>query len=171
MPECRISSSDLPQIPDFIPAELEIDKATGLHMTGDVQLINIETYHLSITGLVEKPLQLTYDQLHCMPTEQAAPALICPGAFIDQAMWSGIPFSYLLALSEVQEDATILRLISADGYSIVVSLSEAVEEGNFLALAVNGEPLPVLHGFPARAVFSNLYGSNWVKWVTEIRVE
>jgi sulfite oxidase len=42
---------------------------------------------------------------------------------------------------------------------------------NFLAYEMNGQPLPVLHGFPLRAVFPGVVGNKWVKWLLEIRVE
>ena len=77
----------------------------------------------------------------------------------------------MLTLAEVRRDAQSVELIGADGYSSVVTLAEALADDNFLAYEWAGKPVPVLHGFPVRAVFPRLAGSNWVKWVTEIQVK
>jgi DMSO/TMAO reductase YedYZ molybdopterin-dependent catalytic subunit len=71
----------------------------------------------------------------------------------------------------VREDADGLRLIGADGYGSFVRLEETSGDNNILAYEWEGEPLPILHGFPVRAVFPELNGNRWVKWLIEIRVE
>ena len=60
---------------------------------------------------------------------------------------------------------------AADGYSITLSLDEALKPENFLAYEWMGQPLPVLHGFPVRAVIPGRDGNAWVKWLLEIVVE
>ena len=64
-----------------------------------------------------------------------------------------------------------IRLVSADGYSASVSLEEALSEKSFLAYELEGKPIPVLHGFPVRAIFPELSGNRWVKWLVKIEVE
>jgi DMSO/TMAO reductase YedYZ molybdopterin-dependent catalytic subunit len=76
----------------------------------------------------------------------------------------------VLELADLQEGAKGLRLKSADGYSSSVSLSEALSEQNFLAYEWEGEPVPILHGFPVRAIFPELLGNKWVKWLVKIEV-
>jgi len=63
------------------PGYTHLDPSTGLHVTGKMQLLDLATYHLRVTGLVERPLELTYDQIRCLPKVQASPLLICPGFF------------------------------------------------------------------------------------------
>ena len=60
--------------------------------------------------------------------------------------------------------------MSADGYSTNVTLAQASSPTAFLAYELEGRVLPVLHGFPLRAVFPALDGNNWAKWLVEIRV-
>ena len=62
-----------------------------------------------------------------------------------------------------------IKLRSADGYAITVEWDE-IPEDSFLAYEWEGEPLPILHGFPVRAVFPESYGNKWVKWLIEIEV-
>jgi DMSO/TMAO reductase YedYZ molybdopterin-dependent catalytic subunit len=62
-------------------------------------------------------------------------------------------------------------MISADGYWVFLSLEDALRRDSFLAYELMGEPLPVLHGFPLRAVIPAKNGNLWVKWLQEIVVE
>jgi DMSO/TMAO reductase YedYZ molybdopterin-dependent catalytic subunit len=152
------------------PLPNELDPETGLHMTGKPQLIDLETYRLEVTGLVDNSLSLTYDELRCMPKVTSNPYLTCPGVFTDYASWTGVPIKDILELANVQAGATTLTLVSADGYTVKLPLETASAEKNFLAYEVDGKTLPVLHGFPLRAVFPSMWGSYWLKWLVEIRI-
>ena len=77
----------------------------------------------------------------------------------------------ILDRAQVQGDATGLWLVGADGYRAFVRLEEARAEDSILAYEWEGEPLPILHGFPVRAVFPPLQGNRWVKWLIKIQVE
>ncbi|MEM5773847.1 MAG: molybdopterin-dependent oxidoreductase [Anaerolineaceae bacterium] len=147
------------------------DKSIGLHVTGRAQEIDPQSYRLKVTGLVEQPLELTLDELRCMPRVSGDPLLVCEGYFTDQADWTGVSMKQVLDLAGLQPEATSITLVSADGYLVTLSMLEALNEGNILAYEVNGQTLPVLHGFPLRAVLPMTNGNNWVKWLVEIRVE
>jgi DMSO/TMAO reductase YedYZ molybdopterin-dependent catalytic subunit len=139
-------------------------------MTGTVPEIDFENYRLDVVGKVDNPLSLSYDALRCMPKIETLCTLVCPGFFADEATWGGASLEYVLSLARVQEGATGLRLISADGYASVVYLADLQGGDNFLAYEWEGEPLPIVHGFPVRAVFPALNGNEWVKWLVEIEV-
>jgi DMSO/TMAO reductase YedYZ molybdopterin-dependent catalytic subunit len=160
-----------PTLPATIPGYTQLDPSTGLHMTGTFQEISLADYHLKISGLVDNPLSLSYDELRCLPKMTAKPVLICRGYFEDVATWSGVPLSYLLGLAGVQKSARELILVSADGYAAYLSMQDALREDNFLAYEWEGQPLPILHGFPVRAVLPSQQGSAWVKWLVEIRIQ
>jgi DMSO/TMAO reductase YedYZ molybdopterin-dependent catalytic subunit len=148
----------------------EFDSENRLHVTGLSQWIELATYRLKVTGLVDHPLSLTYDELRCMPNVTDNPALVCPGVFTDYASWTGVPIRDVLELAGVQSEATSVTLISADGYQVELPLETARAERNFLAYQVNGKPLPIQHGFPLRAVFPEMWGSYWLKWLVEIQI-
>jgi sulfoxide reductase catalytic subunit YedY len=167
---CALEPIVVPTMPDEIPGYTQKDPATGLHMTGTAQEIDLQSYRLEVTGKVNHPLSLRYDDLRCMPKIEARPTLICPGFFEDIATWTGVPLKHVLELAEVREGSSNVRLKSVDGYSTTVSLSEALAEENFLAYELEGEPVPILHGFPIRAIFPELQGNKWVKWLVTIEV-
>jgi DMSO/TMAO reductase YedYZ molybdopterin-dependent catalytic subunit len=167
---CILSPVAVPTAPAETPGYAEIDPATGLHFTGNVQTIDLASYRLEVTGKVNHPLALSYDDLRCMPRVEARPTLVCPEVFTDTATWAGVSLQYILKLADMQPGATRVRLISADGYPASVSKIEALYGDAFLAYEWEGEPLPILHGFPLRAVFPELYGDVWVKWLAKIEV-
>jgi DMSO/TMAO reductase YedYZ molybdopterin-dependent catalytic subunit len=153
------------------PGYAELDETTGLHMTGTATEIDVETYRLEISGQVARPLSLSYDDLRCLPRVERRCLLVCPGFFQDEATWAGTPIREVLELAQVETGATGLRLVGADGYSAFVRLEQARAEDSMLAYEWEGEPLPILHGFPVRAVFPELNGNNWVKWLIKIEIE
>jgi len=61
-------------------------------------------------------------------------------------------------------------MISADGYQADISLGVAMDQESFLAYELEGQPLPILHGFPLRAVIPSREGLYWVKWLVELKV-
>lgn len=169
--DCTPAPVTQPVMPESIPGYTEIDPLTGLHMTGTPTLIDLAGWRLEVTGKVDRPLSLTYDELRCLSRVEAAPELVCPGYFVDHATWAGAPLSEVLALAGVQQGARVIRLIAADGYSRRIGLNDEVLATGFLAYELEGEALPVLHGFPVRAVFPGEEGNTWVKWLVGIEVE
>ena len=121
-----------------------------------------------MTGTVDHPLSLTLDDLRCMRKVSRRCTLVCPGFFEDDATWAGVPLADVLELAGMQPDTAGLRLVSADGYAALVTHPMALSEENILAYEWETEPLPILHGFPVRAVFPESAGSVWVKWLTRI---
>ncbi len=168
--DCDLTPVAQPTMPAEIPGYVQQDPATGLHMTGRPQLIELATYRLQVTGLVDRPLSLTYDELRCMPKVVQECKLVCPGFFQDIATWGGVPLNYVLGLAGVQPDAQYILMVSADGYWTSLPLGDALAQENFLAYEQTGKPLPVLHGFPVRAVLPLQPGGKWVKWLVEIQV-
>jgi|WetSurMetagenome_2_1015567.scaffolds.fasta_scaffold93519_2 DMSO/TMAO reductase YedYZ molybdopterin-dependent catalytic subunit len=157
-------------LPEDIPGYTDVDPATGLHVTGTPQEVDVTTYRLKVTGKVDKELNLTYEEILGLPKQTATPTLVCPGYFKDTAAWSGASLRTILDMAGVQPNAKSLVMSAADGYATTISLEDALLPQNFLAYELEGETLPALHGFPLRAVFPDRYGSYWVKWLTEIEV-
>ena len=71
----------------------------------------------------------------------------------------------------MQEGATSIELVSADGYKTTLPLEMARDRTNFLAYEWEGEPLPRLHGFPLRVVIPDAEGNQWTKWLVEMKVQ
>lgn len=161
-----------PTLPAANPSLDELDP-NGLHVVNAKQVIELDPlkYRLIITGAVENPLQLSLDDLRCMPKVTATVNLTCKGNFEDVTTYSGVPLLVLLELARPRDAANSVYLTGADGYPGYVSKLDALEEDNFLAYEWKDEPLPIFHGFPVRAVMPTLSGYAWTKYLTEIRVE
>lgn len=168
---CQPGPVTAPTLPAEIPGYAQLDPASGLHITGRAQAVDLQTYRLRISGKVDHPGEFSYDQLRCMPQIRARVTLVCPGYFEDNAEWAGVSLRYLLEQAGVQPGAASVELAGLDLYNASLPLEEALADHNFLAYELEGQPLPALHGFPIRAVFPAQEGNKWVKWLVEIRVK
>ena len=139
-------------------------------MTARPVLIEPSIYRLKVTGLVDHPLNLTLDQLRCMPKMTAKNNMTCPGEFEDVTTFSGVPFQYLMGLAGLQKGAKAVSMYGADQFKAYQSLDNAMQQYNYIAYQWQDQPLPILHGFPVRAVIATTDGYAWVKWLLEIQV-
>lgn len=135
--------------------------------------IDIDDWTLAIGGLVSDPLELTYDELLDLPQESVFATLETisnapGGSAIGNAVWTGVPFSYLMDLAGLEDPVLEAAFYCADGYSTSITIEEASEDGVLLAYKMNGKPLAKQHGFPVRMVVPEKYGMKWPKWVNEI---
>jgi len=132
---------------------------------------DLNTWRLTVSGSVQKPLKLTYRQVLELPSIERNVLLICPGFFTNHGRWKGISVLELLKLARAETGITHVtfrgppgRYEKADRFPI----TEIAEQKVFLAYQVNGEALPRKHGFPLRVVAEDHYGSEWVKYVHEV---
>jgi DMSO/TMAO reductase YedYZ molybdopterin-dependent catalytic subunit len=169
-PQEEAAATPCAPTPIIVPTRPAETPKSGLHITGRAQQLDLESYRLDVTGRVQQSLSLTYDDLRCMPKVEMYSDLVCPGFFEDKGTWAGVPIEQVLARAGIEPDAVGIRLISADGYGSLATLDMLKSQGAFLAYEWEGEPLPILHGFPARAVFPESAGSVWVKWLVRIEV-
>ena len=138
-------------------------------------MINLASWSLYVGGVVKKPMRLTYADFYSHRSIEMAATLICidtlPGGdSIGNAVWRGISLKSLL--EEVAPDSAAFDVVfrAADGYSDSIPFERAMNGDVLLATLMNGEALPVAHGYPIRAVVPGLYGIKNVKWITEIEV-
>jgi DMSO/TMAO reductase YedYZ molybdopterin-dependent catalytic subunit len=144
-----------------------------LGRTGRPIDVDIESYRLVVDGLVERPLSLSYDELLSHPAVTQVPRLECPGLFVNYAEWTGPMVRTLLQVAGVKPEATTVEF--SDGserpYRRTLTLEQALRDDTYLAYKVNGETLPVEHGYPVRLVVGSEQGSYWVKWLFRIEVK
>ncbi len=127
--------------------------------------------------MVDNPFELTYDEILAMDQVEEAVTLSCVsnavgGDLVGNAVWLGLPVAPLLAQAGVKAGADMVLSTSADGWTCSTPL-EALTDGrdSLLAVGMNGEPLPVEHGFPVRLVVPGLYGYvSATKWVVDLEV-
>jgi len=137
--------------------------------------IRIDDWSLSITGLVERPLTLTYGQLLSRPTASQIVTLECvgntvAGEFLSTAAWEGLPLRSLLEEAGARGEAFDVVFRAADGFSDSIRFDRAMTGDVMIAHKMNGEPLPLGHGFPARMIVPGHYGMKSVQWLTQIDV-
>lgn len=157
-----------PAISDSI--NIPITPTEELATTGGMHVIDIATYRLTVEGIVENPLTLTYDEVLKYPAVTATILLVCPNLFTNNAQWTGVPVKALLTAAGLKQGVTKIIFVGVDGYKQSLSPGETQEPGVFLAYLVNGKALPPEQGFPLRLVVKGQYGSIWVKWVERIIV-
>lgn len=134
-------------------------------------------WRLRVHGRVKRPLTLTYEQLLARPMVERYITLACVsnevgGELVGNARWLGVPIKDLL--DEVEPDGGADQVVSrsVDGYTAGTPTA-ALRDGRdaLLAVGMNGEPLPVEHGFPVRMVVPGLYGYvSATKWLTELEL-
>ena len=137
--------------------------------------IRIHDWSLSIIGLVERPITLTYEQLLARPTVSQIVTLECvgntvAGEFMSTAEWAGVPLRALLEEAGAASEAYDVVFRAADGYSDGIRLDRAMKNDVLIAHRMNGMPLPPGHGFPARMIVPGHYGMKSVQWLTEIEL-
>ena len=140
-----------------------------------VPRVDLRTWTLSFTGLVDTPFSVTYDELLAMPLVERYITLACVsnrvgGDLVGNAKWLGVPLWRLVERAGVRSQGTQLVGRSVDRFTVGFPTG-AVFDGReaMVAVGMNGEPLPLRHGFPARLVVSGLYGYvSATKWLSEV---
>ena len=139
--------------------------------------VDTETWRLRVTGMVDEPLELTFSELLAMPAREETVTLACVsnevgGDLVGNAVWLGIPLADLLAKAGVEPGATQIVARSVDGFTVGFPTELALDgRPSMVAVGMNGEPLPIDHGFPARMIVPGLYGYvSATKWLGEIEL-
>ena len=142
-----------------------------------VPQIPAETWSLRIGGMVEREVELTYQDLLDMDLVEERITMTCVsnevgGSLVGTADWLGVPLRDLLERAGVQDGADQVVGRAFDGFTTGFPV-DTLDDGRpaLLAIGMNGEPLPLEHGFPARVIVPGLYGYvSATKWITEIEL-
>lgn len=143
-----------------------------------VPVVDPATWRLVIDGMVDQRVELTIDDILGMRMDEYAITLTCVsnevgGSLVGNAMWLGLPVRDLLAMAGPQAGADMVLSRSVDGYTASTPLASLTDPDldAIIAVGMNGEPLPLEHGFPVRMVVPGLYGYvSATKWLTELKV-
>jgi DMSO/TMAO reductase YedYZ molybdopterin-dependent catalytic subunit len=173
-------------IPDG--AEVDVDGISPLFTPNDkfyrvdtaltVPTIDPGTWSLTIDGMVGEQVQISFDELLAMGLDEYVITMTCVsnevgGSLLGNAKWLGIPVRDVLKRAMPDSKADMVLSTSVDGFTASTPL-ESLTDPNLdaiLAVAMNGEPLPLEHGFPVRMVVPGLYGYvSATKWLTKLTV-
>ncbi len=136
-----------------------------------------DTWRLRIHGDVENEIELDFADLLSERLVERRITLTCVsnevgGPYVGNATWIGVPLADLLRRAGVKDGADAIKSTSADGMVIGTPLDVVLDGRDaMVAVAMNGEPLPLEHGFPARMVVPGLYGYvSATKWLVDLEV-
>ncbi|PYI37747.1 oxidoreductase [Arthrobacter psychrolactophilus] len=136
-----------------------------------------ETWELRVHGMVEEELRITFDELLKSELIESHVTLTCVsnvvgGNLAGNAKWLGFPLREVLARAKPTAGADMVLSTSSDGFSASTPLPVLLDDRDaMLAIGMNGEPLPLEHGFPVRMVVPGLYGFvSATKWVVDLEV-
>jgi DMSO/TMAO reductase YedYZ molybdopterin-dependent catalytic subunit len=136
-------------------------------------MLDPQSWRLQVDGMVSDARPWTLDELRALPSVSQAVTLECisnrlGGDLISTAIFTGVPLAELLRRAGRRPEARNVFLESADGYFETVEAGDVEDPRTLLVWAMNGEPLPVEHGFPLRIYIPNRFGMKQPKWITHL---
>ncbi len=168
-----------PQPKNLYPGEVRDYQGQNLSSIADVrenaikgtQNINISTYQLEITGLVNHTLDYSYDQVvSSFQNYQKVVTLFCVEGWSAKILWEGVLVDDLIKQAGVNSSAVGVIFYASDGYSTELPLDYVTNNHILLAYKMNGLVIPPERGFPFQLVSESQYGYKWIKWVTKIEL-
>lgn len=136
--------------------------------------VDLSAWRLRVGGEVGKSIELRYQEVLSLPAIEKKVLLICPGVFVNHGVWKGISVATLLEQAGGRDRVNYVTLRGPRGAyqkSLRVPVDHVRSNKVFLAYTVNGETLPVKHGFPLRVVAEGYYGDDWVKYVDSVEAD
>lgn len=181
----------LPEVTDPVSvpdaAQVDVDGMTPF-VTPNADFYRIDTaivppsldptaWRLRVHGLVRREVEIDFAELIAQPMIESLTTLACVsntvgGNLVGNAVWTGWPIRELLARAEPLPEADMVLSRSSDGFTASTPLTALTDDrAALLAVGMNGEPLPIEHGYPVRMVVPGLYGYvSATKWVVELDV-
>ena len=140
-----------------------------------VPVVDATSWTLTVKGLVNNPLTITYEEIKAMPPVKEYATLQCVsnkigGDLTSTALWKGVRLKDVLQKAQVKPGAKYIAVRCYDGYDVGIPLERGLLDGSILAYEMNLAPLTSEHGYPVRAIVPGLYGMMNPKWITEIEL-
>ncbi|AKB25721.1 Sulfite oxidase-like enzyme [Methanosarcina sp. MTP4] len=134
------------------------------------QYIDRESYRLQVDGLVENPMEFSYEEIKALPRTSKVVDLDCVEGWGFTGKWTGVKIADLFEEVGVMENVSTVIFYSADGYSTALELDYLLENDIILAYGLNDVTLPPERGFPLQLVAESKYGYKWAKWIVRIEL-
>lgn len=159
----------------MVPRIVPIEQFYVVSKNAKDPVVAVDGWSLEISGLVDRPVTVSYAELLSLPVRVVERTLSCisnpiGGREIGNTVWAGVPLDDLLALAGARPEAAELVFTSVDRYVEHLPLAKIREGTTLLVHTMNGQPLPPRHGFPARVLTTGRYGMKNPKWVRRIDV-
>ena len=158
--------------PTGLLALLPIGRFRIYTVTGGLPERSPDDYRLRVHGLVERELDLSFDDLLAMPSTELVRDFQCvTGWRVPKVGWKGVRLRDVLDRAGVHDDGGAVRFVSFDGaYSESLTLQQARRDDVLVAYELEGEALSSAHGGPARLYVAPMYGYKSLKWLRSIEV-
>jgi DMSO/TMAO reductase YedYZ molybdopterin-dependent catalytic subunit len=165
-------------IAGITPIVMPNDRFYKIDTTFVAPNVDIATWTVKVTGMVDHPVTLTYNDLIQLPIIEQYVTIACVsnyvgGDLVGNALWRGVELRRVLAMAGVQPAATQLVGRSVDGFTVGMPTEWVMDESRtpMIAIGMNRQPLPRNHGYPARLIVPGLYGYvSATKWLAELQL-
>jgi DMSO/TMAO reductase YedYZ molybdopterin-dependent catalytic subunit len=152
------------------PGQIVTRKWPVLHY-GTVPAIDLRLWRFEVSGAVERPLSLTWEELGAMPRRETACDIHCVTRWSRyDNVFEGVPVQAVLARAGVKPEAAYVLVHAEQDFTTNLPLADLDLPANLLALSHNGEPLASEHGGPARLLVPHLYFWKSAKWVRGLQL-
>ena len=165
-------------VPGITPIVVPAGRFYRIDTTLLTPRVDLPSWTLRVTGMVDRELTLTYDELVALPTFEQYVTIACVsnqvgGDLVGNALWTGVHLRDVLAAAGVHPGATQIVGRSVDKFTVGFPTSWAMDPARdpMIAVGMNGAVLPPEHGYPARLIVPGLYGYvSATKWLVEIEL-
>ena len=135
------------------------------------QQVDMPSYRLMVSGLVDKPLNLTYDEvIGDYQHYNKIVTLHCVEGWSATILWEGILLGELIQEAGPSPDAKVVIFHAYDGYTTSLPVDYIMNNNIMLAFKMNEVALPPERGFPFQLVAESKWGYKWIKWITKIEL-
>lgn len=135
-----------------------------------VQHVDIDSYTLAVTGLVDNPIELNYDEVLELDAYKRKITLYCVEGWDATILWEGVLIEDILNLAGIKEGSNTVIFHSVDGYTTSLPLDTVLSKELILAYGANDLALPDEMGYPFIVVAEDKLGYKWARWVSEIEL-
>lgn len=134
------------------------------------QKVDISSFRLRVTGLVEKETEYTYEEVLAMKSHEKVVQLDCVEGWSARVLWEGVYLEDILREANPDDSSKIVIFHAEDGYTTSLTLDYLLENDIMLAYKINTVTLPEKNGFPFQLVAESKWGYKWCRWVVELEV-
>ncbi len=132
---------------------------------------DMEQYRFRVFGLVENPLELSYEEILKMPPVELIADFHCVTRWsVKEIKWEGVQTLHILSLAKPNPEAKYVMVHCLEGYTTNLPIEYLYEEDSILAYKMYGKPIPLRHGYPLRLVVPKLYAWKSAKYVWGIEI-